>query len=96
MTEKIRLLIPGNTYRYQLTNTGHSSAKFGNCEICRTHASEVWSQSEQRQYKPGRWTYHQCTSLFGHRDCLEKQQREPRTEALEENTGAQAPVGETK
>jgi len=37
-------------YRYQLTSTGHSSSRYGNCEVCGEHASEVFIQSEHRRY----------------------------------------------
>lgn len=52
MNEKTRLLIPGKIYRYHLINTGQSSAKFGNCQVCAGHVSEVWRQVEERQYQP--------------------------------------------
>ena len=39
-------------YRYKLTTTGAGSAKYGPCEVCGEHVSEVFSQSEERRYNP--------------------------------------------
>jgi len=72
-------------YRYQLHNTGESSAKYGDCEICGRHASEVWFQTEERTYAPlpGEtgpfWTHEGCVDLFGHKKCLLSKQRNRRT-----------------
>lgn len=67
-------------YRYKLTSTGHSSARYGPCEICDTHVSEVFIQTEQRQFSvPGvvenGWTGYQCFTHFGHESCLKSKQR---------------------
>ena len=32
-------------YRYQLRSTNYSSARYGLCEVCGEHASEVFSQA---------------------------------------------------
>lgn len=37
-------------FRYRIKSTGASSHKYGNCEICGQHASEVFSQVEERLY----------------------------------------------
>lgn len=37
-------------YRYRLVSTKASSAKYGPCEVCNEHCSEVFSQTEERQY----------------------------------------------
>ena len=37
-------------YRYRLLSTGASSHKYGPCEICGKHATEVFSQCEERTY----------------------------------------------
>lgn len=61
------------SYRYRLSSTGGSSSKYGLCEICGKHASEVFQQSEEQAYvDDGRiaWTQHGCRRLFGHEDCL--------------------------
>jgi hypothetical protein len=62
--------------RYTLHNTGESSAKYGKCEVCGRHASEVWYQIEERTYEPlpgdtgPFWTHEGCVNLFGHKKCL--------------------------
>lgn len=62
-------------YRYKLTNTQESSKKYGMCEVCGKHVSEVYHQVEEKQYnidgKIG-WTQHKCSNLFGHKECLKK------------------------
>lgn len=65
-------------YRYKLYSTGYSSARYGACEICNEHVSEVFHQTEERLYTFGRilkWTQLDCQSLYGHKDCLISQQR---------------------
>ena len=37
-------------YRYRLTSTGYSSHRYGPCEVCGEHASEVFLQLEARRY----------------------------------------------
>jgi hypothetical protein len=56
-------------YRYRLSSTGGSSAKYGPCEVCGQHATEVFQQTEEQAYEEG-WTQHECQRLFGHEDCL--------------------------
>lgn len=56
-------------FRYRLTSTGSSSAKFGPCEVCGKHATEVFQQVEEVSYEGG-WTQHGCSRLFGHTECL--------------------------
>jgi hypothetical protein len=68
------------TYRYRLTSTGDSSAKYGNCEVCNKYASEMFRQSEERAYDDDGqvgWTQHGCRNLFGHKECLLAQRRDP-------------------
>lgn len=62
-------------YRYRLISTGHSSTRYGSCEICGEHCAEVYHQVEERQYKPGRFTRYQCSDLWGHKECLESSRR---------------------
>ena len=69
-------------YRYNLKSTEDSSSKYGNCDICGKHATEVFHQMEERHYKiehEGQiyegWTKHNCNNYFGHRECLESKQR---------------------
>lgn len=61
---------PVESYRYRLITTGDSSAKYGPCEVCGKVATEVFHQTEDREYEPGQFTGHECKSLFGHRECL--------------------------
>lgn len=55
-------------YRYKISQTGYSSDKLGNCEICGGHASEVSHMVEERKYKYG-YTRLGCQDIFGHVDC---------------------------
>lgn len=60
-------------YRYTLKSTGHSSAKFGLCEVCGKHVSEVFVQTEMQFYEDefgSGWTYYECEDYFGHERCL--------------------------
>lgn len=60
-------------FRYRLRSTGCSSARYGLCEVCRTHCAEVWVQVEQRRVSDpdgAFWTYWKTSSLFGHKECL--------------------------
>ena len=65
---------PSGQYRYHLHNSGASSAKFGPCEVCGEHVSEVWFQSEEQKYeRPDHtqgWTYYKCYDLVGHYECI--------------------------
>lgn len=38
-------------YRYSLSSTGESSRKFGPCEVCGEHASEVFLQVEEKRFR---------------------------------------------
>jgi hypothetical protein len=64
-------------YAYRLKSTRDSSQKFGPCECCGKHVSEVFIQAEMRATEDGRYTYHgiEDTHVFGHRDCLIARQR---------------------
>lgn len=78
------------TYRYRLRSTCHSSEKYGPCECCGKHVTEVCHQTEERAYQlrsdePIRvlgvttdmigWTHFQCSNLFGHEECLVARRR---------------------
>jgi hypothetical protein len=70
--------LPGHC-KYRLETTGDNSAKYGLCEVCHQHVSEVFMQTESRwfdgQHGCG-WTYHRCrVTVFGHKTCLERLQR---------------------
>lgn len=67
---------PVGTYVYRIKSTGNSSARFGPCEVCGKHVSEVFIQTEGKIYQPKEMTYYQCNkSLFGHEVCLIQQRR---------------------
>ena len=61
-------------YQYTLIAKRHSSASYGPCEVCKSPASEVYHQTERRQYTRSDgstgWSHEGCTDTFGHRDCL--------------------------
>lgn len=60
-------------YRYRLKSTGHNSEKYGNCEVCNKHCSEVFLQVEEKAYIIDNeicFTEHGCKSLVGHKECL--------------------------
>lgn len=72
-------------YRYQIRSTGHSSSRYGNCEVCSQYCSDVFIQIEEQQYTPTEdekhlgkeviWTHYGCQTIFGHEDCLKSKQR---------------------
>lgn len=75
MAEKIQ----AGQYRYRSRRTGHSSTRFGHCEICKAHVPDVYYQVEERYvaFRDKRgiltaqfWTSHNCNSYFGHEQCL--------------------------
>lgn len=57
--------------RYRLSSTKHSSQRYGNCEVCGKHASEVFVQVEEIKIadEVGRW-YRKTGTIFGHEECL--------------------------
>jgi hypothetical protein len=65
-------------FRYRISSTEASSDKYGKCEVCGKHASEVFLQTEEQYYTIERngetihegWTRHECNSYFGHEACL--------------------------
>ncbi|CAM2198431.1 conserved protein of unknown function (plasmid) [Paraburkholderia kururiensis] len=68
----------GNTvFRYRMKTTGASSDRYGACEVCNQHASEVFHLTSAMLYDRKSngggfgWTLYHCLSLFGHRECLE-------------------------
>ena len=67
-------------YRYRVKSLEASSIKYGPCEVCGKHATEMFLQIEQRQYrKPNgeiSYTGYGCRDMFGHYDCLVKARRE--------------------
>ena len=64
-------------YKYKIYSTGESSNKYGVCEVCKKHCSEVFSITEERKYKFEHnqeiyegYTFADCQNYFGHKDCL--------------------------
>lgn len=61
-----------NKYKINIVNQNASSAKFGPCEVCNKHASEVfhvWSEEWVENGDDYFYTQHKNVSLFGHKDC---------------------------
>jgi len=48
----------------KLKSTGFGSDKYGACEICKKHCSEVWLLSDIGSHHGG--------GIFGHKECLDK------------------------
>ncbi len=58
-----------DTKKYTLRSTGDSSARYGVCDVCTQHCSEVHIQQEYTQYAPGQFTHDDV--LMGHAHCLQ-------------------------
>lgn len=64
--------------RYRLTRLKSSSDRYGPCEVCKKHVSDMYYQVEERYFMhtsghpPFRegWTHGDCRSIFGHELCL--------------------------
>lgn len=70
----------GTVFRYRLKSTGHSSDRYGKCEVCDQHASEVFVLSSYMLYERKRsgdfgWTH--GFMLFGHAECLKSRRVGP-------------------
>lgn len=65
MTDRSRIQLSDGSY---LRSTGASSAKFGPCEICGLHVSEVFMRGGAR----GQWTFGHETCLRGHPAAVEE------------------------
>ncbi len=56
---------------YRLTDLEYSSRRFGLCEICGKHVSEVYLQSDFKEVvSNGKAHWRQISTTFGHVDCL--------------------------
>lgn len=64
------------SHRYRIRNTGYSSKRFGNCEVCNNHVSEVFHQVKEEKYNQG-WL--EVSSLYGCKNCLEAQRKNNET-----------------
>ena len=62
-------------YRYFKRSMSASSSKYGVCEICKEHVTNVHIQIEEREYKAELWTQDKCHTLFGHEHCLDKKRK---------------------
>lgn len=67
---KDRKEIKRGTKKYRLSSTEGSSHKYGVCEECKKHVTEVFLISIHKEYQPNQFT-HQGT-IFGHKECLLK------------------------
>ena len=66
--------------RWALTDWQASSVKYGACEVCGKHCTEVYHQAENLRFDLDEidiadgltdgWTYHGATDLVGHESCL--------------------------
>lgn len=62
--------------RYRLKSTGHSSTRYGVCEVCNQHTNEVFHLTSQMLYERKQngsgfgWTGSYCLCVFGHFECL--------------------------
>ena len=70
-------------YRYRICDTHGSSERYGNCEVCGKPARNVYYQVEERAYfnkRKGKicWSRQGCHLLFGHRQCLLAQRKDPK------------------
>lgn len=86
-SDAVTLLLPTFTVgqrKYRLTSLGYSSERFGVCEVCKKHVSDVHYQVEEQYYHhvaradyPGHsgWTHSGCHSYFGHEECLRGKRR---------------------
>lgn len=78
---KTVIVEPGipHRYRYRLSPMHASSAKSGDCEICKQWCSDVYFQSQSRAFDLGdgkeRWA--QMSNAFGHKECLIGIRKEP-------------------
>jgi len=55
---------------YRIRDMKASSDRFGNCEVCHKPVRVVFYQAEMREYQPNCFTYHSCSSYYGHFKCL--------------------------
>jgi hypothetical protein len=72
--------VDGSEYTYRLSDTRYSSERYGVCEVCGEHASDVWYQVEGRLFHSRKHggvqiTHHECRNAFGHKTCLESIRR---------------------
>ena len=78
-------------YTYRIRSTGESSSRYGPCEVCREHCSDVHLQVELRFYSHEHngeryegLTRHGCHTLFGHAACLTRRRQSAPLQAEKE------------
>jgi hypothetical protein len=74
-----RIVVEQGGHRYRLVALEASSAKFGPCEVCGEHVSDVHRQAEE--YAVGD-TWRDGRDLFGHLECLEASRVDARVVSL--------------
>lgn len=64
-------------HAYRLKSTGASSDKYGLCEICNKHCSEVFGQTEVKGFifESKVEKYAEGGRIYGHLDCLKSKQK---------------------
>lgn len=58
---------------YTLKSTGASSSKYGVCEVCKMHVSEVFHQVEKKDFFSiitNKIEQQHISDKFGHEECL--------------------------
>jgi hypothetical protein len=65
---------------YRLSSTGSSSSKYGNCEWCKKHASEIFIGSFCHEFRStsgpeGHIGYAEDATSFGHEECIHAKAR---------------------
>ncbi len=72
VVEITKVYVADTVYIYRLTNTMNSSSRFGRCQVCDKHVSEVYLQTEygQCKKKTGGYFWADLGGVWGHKDCL--------------------------
>jgi len=74
--------------KYKISSLGGSSDKYGKCEVCGKHVSDVFIQQPYEQFTgpDGEVCWETKESIFGHKECLLSMRTDETKEPLEENT----------
>jgi hypothetical protein len=62
-----------SAHRYKIKAIGASSARYGNCEVCQKHVSDVYLQTHETSYRnpiTGATGWQYAGDAFGHEACL--------------------------
>jgi hypothetical protein len=65
---KNKEIIQHGKMRYSISSLKDSSEKFGTCEICEGHATEMFLMIIGEEYRPEEFTNED--SICGHKECL--------------------------